>query len=251
MLLAAIKDFRTVISSPDDKLYVLEVPSRHGNDKMYEIFPKLRDLNWLVFIDSWKEYDTLGKSSSKFISPSYDFKPDVFKGMRTFMKTYFVLNPAYKSVIQNVDTKTGILVHYRLGDKMKLLDSYLVMKPSYFNDNLKRMLEKHDGPVYLVSDSPRIAHALLPNAILLDVDWKETFFLLSKFKRAILSESTFGVAATSLNFTEHETVFPAYMVDIKTMKTVDFSWGTMFKYETNKKYRAKLISDLKPLQTYL
>ena len=248
MLLVAIKGFRR-ISGQNDTLYVLETPSRHdsgsGDEKMLSMFPKLGDIPWLKFIYTWQEYDTLSKTSSKVLVPTYDFGPAIFKGMRTFLKTYFVPNPKYKPLLDSVDAKNGILVHYRLGDKMKLLDSYLVMKPEYFKDNLERMLAKHQGPVYLVSDSLKIAHELLPDAIPLDLSWMETFYLLTKFKRQVLSESTFGIAATSLNFTEHETVFPAFITDVKTMKLVDMDWGPMFKYETNKKYRAKVRSDLK------
>jgi hypothetical protein len=231
----------------DDVLYVLEVFSRHDlkteDERMETIFPKLKELPWLKFLKSWKEYDQVSQTAH-VVDPTFDFKPEMFSGMSSFLKKWFVFRPDYKSLLKEIDAKKGILLHYRLGDKAKNMNSYLVMKPEYFTDNASRMLEKQEGPVYLVSDSPALAKKLIPDATFLDLSWMETFYLITKFKRSVLSESTFGVAATSLNFGEHETVFPEYHVQIKSSKLVLFSWGPMFKYETNKKYRARLKADL-------
>jgi hypothetical protein len=243
MLLSVIKPF--VKQKVDgDILYVLETFSKHDlgkeDERMENVFPKLKEIPWLRFLSSWDEYDEYSKGAEK-ITPNFDFNPDILKGTKSFLKKWFVMK---KREFKDIDTKNGILLHYRLGDKVKLMNSYLVMKPEYFTDNFYRMLEKKDGPVYLVSDSPAIAKKLIPHATFLDLGWLDTFYLITKFKRSILSESTFGVAATSLNFSEHETVYPEYHVQIKSSNLIDFNWGPMFKYEKNKRYRARIKSDL-------
>jgi hypothetical protein len=60
---------------------------------------------------------------------------------------------------------------------------------------------------------------------------------MTKFKNAILSESTFGVVATYLNQEQNKIIYPSYHVEISSGKLVDFSWGPIFQYEHDRSYR--------------
>jgi hypothetical protein len=234
MLLSSIKQF---LKEKGDILYVFPVESKHDSNSEKEyienIFPKLKELKWLKFVHSWKDFDTLKKQEHIEIKNDYDFTSEIFQGMKTFIKKYLVVNPEYKHLLKKYDTKNGMLLHYRLGDKLNLSNKYLVMKPEYF----KKHIKSFNGPVYMVSDSPKIAKTLIPEAEILDTDWVETFYLMTKFRNAVLSESTFGVVASYLNQENHKFIFPAYHVEISTGKLIDFSWGPVFEYETDRSYR--------------
>lgn len=136
------------------------------------------------------------------------------------------LNSDYDYLLDKYDTKKGIAVHVRLGDKFKMnYDNlkkrqpqlFIVMKPQYYIDNVLKMLEKKKGPVYIFSDSIEFAECLLkpylPNCQIVREDFVETFYLFTKFKRAIISESTLSVAAFYMNFKNPEVIAPAYKVD--------------------------------------
>lgn len=236
-MLMFIKSVKEFLKKKDDILYVFAVQSKHetqtDKEKIENIFPKLKQLPWLKFIYSWEEYDALIGQEPTIIKNDYDFTSEIFQGMKTFIKKYLVVNPEYKYLLKEYDTKNGILLHYRLGDKLNLTNKYLVMKPEYFKKHIKNF----KGPIYMVSDSPQIAKKLIPEAQIIHIDWVETFYLMTKFKNAILSESTFGVVASYLNQEQHNFIFPAYHVEISSGKLIDVSWGPVFQYEHDRSYR--------------
>lgn len=222
-------------------LYVLNVKSKHeeGTEKemLTHIFPKLENLKWLTFVNSWKEYDALKKDAYAELTHTYEFDTTALDNY----KKYFTINPEYKPLLKKYDTKNGILLHYRLGDKLKLMNEHLVLKHEYFLNNLAKL---PTGPVYLVSDSPELASKLLPDAILIREDWVDTFYLMTKFKKMILSESTIGIVATYLNTTKPHVILPEFHVATTSGKLVKKNWGSIFEYETNRKYRAITKTDL-------
>lgn len=151
------------------------------------------------------------------------------------------MNTDYRPLLKQYDMENGIFIHYRLGDKMKMMERFVIMKPSYFSDHVIQFLHKKKGPVYLLSDSPNIAQQLLPFATLVDLDWVSTFYLMTKCKRGIFSESTFGIAAAFLNHEEPTIIYPAYY-KISSFKKkpgiVERNLGAVFTYEYNRRYIA-------------
>jgi hypothetical protein len=240
MLFIAIRIFK-LHSRKNDILHVIVRRSKHEKcivtEDLRYIFPKLGQITWLRWIDSWEEYDSLKKTGIE-IPASYDF--DIIPVL-TGLKTAFTMNTDYKPLLKQYDMENGIFIHYRLGDKMKMMDQYIIMKPSYFADYVIEFLHKKKGPIYLLSDSPNIARQLLPFATLLDLDWVSTFYLMTKCKRGIFSESTFGIAAAFLNHEEPTIIYPAYYKDISQKKSGIIerkNLGTVFTYEYNQKYIA-------------
>lgn len=191
-------------------LYIYYKKSKHeeGNtsEHLEEIFPKLKKLPWLKFIYDWKEYDIIKKDATIYEN-DYDFKPEYFN----MDLKVFTPNPDYKPLLKKYDTKNGIVLHYRLGDKVRRSD-YLTMKPEYFLKHVQMMLSESEGPVYLASDSMDKAVKLLGISVIpIEEDAVSAFYLLTKFKRLILSDSTFGIVARYLN-TDCQAVIPEYKV---------------------------------------
>lgn len=219
------------------KLYIVHEVSRHEKgvetEKLEYIFPKLKEIEWLEFID-WKQYDTLKKNTSELddykddgpvlIAPSYDWHYNVFTEQPTFVKTYLKFNSVYEPVLKKYDTKKGILIHYRLGDKFNINytslkrnenPKYIIYEPEYYIKHVQKMLEDTpDAQIYLASDSPKVAECLLkssfPNLIIISEDAEHTLFLMSKFKRMITSESTIAAVGGYLNKSVDEIIASKY-----------------------------------------
>lgn len=206
MLLGYIYRFK---HSDSEVLYVFYKKSHHEESHLEDIFPKLKKLPWLKFIYDWKDYDQIKKDAIIYEN-TYDFKPEYFDMDLKILTP----NPDYKPLLKKYDTKNGIVLHYRLGDKVKRSD-YLTMKPEYFLKHVQKMLSESEGPVYLASDSMDKAVKLLGIPVIpIEEDSASTFYLLTKFRRLILSDSTFGIVARYLN-TDCQAVIPEYKV----------SWG--------------------------
>lgn len=212
-----------------EKLYIATYVSHHEKDidkeKIQNVFPTLKDLDWLEFI-TWKQYDNLKKDAFVQLNPEYLFRYEPFIAMKSFIKKEMKINTDYDYLLDKYDTKNGIAVHIRLGDKFewnyKNLKSnrpvsFVVMKPEYYVQNVLKMLEKKNGPVYIFSDSVDFAECLikpsLPNANIVNEDFVEIFYLFTKFKRAIISESTLSISAFYMNFKNPHVIAPAYRVD--------------------------------------
>jgi hypothetical protein len=226
--------------SNNKMLYILNKKSKHeqGNksERIEEIFPKLKKLKWLKFIYDWKEYDMV-KQDATIYEKSYDFDPVVFD----MPLTNFTMNPDYKPLLKKYDTKNGIILHYRLGDKLTN-PNYVIMKPEYFKKYVEKMLQEKEGPVYLASDSMSKAVKLLGFPVIpVEEDAVSTFYLLTKFHRLILSESTFGIVATYLNSVDHHAVIPEYKrswADQKLKKSPLLLEGA-FELETDHSFAKK------------
>jgi hypothetical protein len=240
MLLRYIKIFKVFRKKNPSywkKLYIVHEVSRHEKgvetEKLDYIFPKLKEIEWLEFI-SWKQYDTLKKDTKEFddykndgpilITPSYDWHYNVFTEQPTFVKTYLKFNSVYEPLLKKYDTKKGILIHYRLGDKFNFNykslkrnenPKYIICDPNYYIKHIKKMLEDTpDAQIYLASDSPKVAECLLkssfPNLITISEDAENTLFLMSKFKRIVTSESTMCGVAGYLNTNVKEIIASKY-----------------------------------------
>jgi len=157
-----------------EKLYIVQSPSHHDKrtpeENFVDIFPNLKKLKNVEFI-SWKEYDTIKKSNMPFeelnINDGNKWFTDIyFTKLKSFIKSYLTINPIYKPLLQKYDTKSGIAIHYRLGDKIEMnlqhpKIMYVVMKPEYFIDNCKKMLQEKPGPIYIFSDSHYLVKCIL------------------------------------------------------------------------------------------
>jgi len=221
-----------------EKLYIVQSPSHHDKrtieENFTEIFPKLKKLKFLEFI-SWKEYDIIKKGSNMYK------EIDINDGNKWFTDTnliklkdvmnihsYLTINPMYKNVIKKykINTNKGIAIHYRLGDKIqinlqKTKPMYVIMKPEYYIYHCQKMLLNENGPVYVFSDSINLAKCLLkeiPNCIFIDIGYIETFYLLTKIKRLIISDSTLSISAALLNKKAKQIILPNYYIDVTTLK---------------------------------
>lgn len=212
-----------------EKLYVATSVSEHEKDidkeKIQNIFPDLKQLDWLEFI-SWEKYDEIKGNAFKELIPEYVYRHEPFLAIKSFIKKEMKISPEYDYLLDKYDTKNGIAVHLRLGDKFKWNynnlkkrkpQAFVLMKPEYYVDNVLKMLKKKEGPVYIFSDSVDFAECLLkpylPNSEIVNEDFVETFYLLTKFKRAVISESTLSISAFYMNFKNPEVVAPYYKID--------------------------------------
>lgn len=280
------KVFRKKKPSYWKKLYIVHELSKHEKnletEKLDYIFPKLKELEWLEFI-SWKQYDTLKKNTAEFddykndgpvvIKPSIEWHYNVFTEQPTFLKTYLKFNSVYEPLLKKYDTKKGILIHYRLGDKFNInyellkrnkSPKYILYEPEHYIKHVEKMLEDTpDAPVYLASDSPKVAECLLklslPNLIIISEDAEHTLFLMSKFKRMIISESTLSIAGGYLNSNVKEIIASKYhLFDEKTnvgkrlfyfLDNPSYSPGGIFTLDSEKKYILKTMDQYKKIIT--
>jgi hypothetical protein len=243
MLLSHINTFK---KAKGESLYILECPCKHdrNSDRFQIIFPYLNEIPWLHFVDATK-YETLQGTEMK--QPS--FLKENFLELQTFIKKYFKMNEKYDKLLDKYDTKNGIAVHVRLGDKfvdnyrqIKLgkKEIYLLMSPRYYSEKTQELLNEKDGPIYVFADSPKFAECFLGN-----LDWKfanedfpETFFLLTKFKRSVISESTFSIAAHYMNFLKHDCIIPSYRLTPSKGNLVDSPYvNSSFRLEDDKSYK--------------
>jgi len=237
-----------------DKLYIVQQDSHHDSGSPEEsflyIFPKLAELNWLEFI-SWKQYDILKKDQ-----PELDMNPGQFwftnqniLNLKSFIKSYMKLNSAYKSLDEKYDF-SGLALHIRYGDKLTmnkqrerkgLKPQYVLLKPEYYIDHAK-----FDGPIYIFTDSPDIVRKnILPylkNAVICDEKYPEVFYLLTKIRHQVISDSTMSICAgyfaQILSTKKFKIVAPDFVINVNTLKLMHnlFHDDGYFIEETNKKY---------------
>lgn len=249
MIMKAINTYR---KGEYDGLLLAYSKSHHEKgtpeEDFLEIFPKLKELPWLNFI-SWKEYDSL-KKEIKELLPDYNFTSEDFIELRPFIKKYFVIHSKYDYLLDKYDTKKGIGVHIRLGDKLEInkqflksgrKERYLLMSPQYYIEQVQKLLQEKKGPVYIFTDSPHFAKCFGLDAEIVDEGFIETFFLFTKFKRSVIGDSTLTIAASYMNFLNHESVVPEYMVKVGTQKleTSTYVHPEYFTLITDRSYKLK------------
>ena len=215
-----------------EKLYLVHYDSFHeiGNDdeKVYNIFPLLKNQEWLEWID-WNKYKKLRKEVKQVIinEEIKDYKkvklPLNFKGF-VFSDKYFIqsynffyklyqFNDNFKKLDHKYDFN-GVAVHVRLSDKIKYIYDYAVLNkknahvfaiftPQYYIDQLSNF--PLDTPVYIFTGSPRIfkkfyAPYFKHKIKIVNISFYETFYLLTKFKNIVLSESTFSIFSSYFDY---------------------------------------------------
>jgi len=204
-------------------------------EQLTYLFPQLKTHPRIKFIKSWKEYDILVKKFprflnnyfnttdykckiSKFLSLIYENHKAAFKS--TIMRKCFTLNPVY-SYLDKLDMKHGIFVHFRLGDKLQINYNHLIegkkiefilLKPEFYLDYIAK-LRKKDEPVYIFSDSLKVAKCLLGDQYdYLNLDPNETVYCFRNCSRVILSDSTLTISAVYLGTKKKDLIYPDFNV---------------------------------------
>lgn len=247
MIMKAINTYR---KGDYDALLLVYTKSHHEKgtpeENVLDIFPKLNELPWLKFI-SWKEYDSLKKDNEELLQ-DYEFVPDDFIELRPFIKKYFVMNSKYDYLLDKYDTKKGIGVHIRLGDKFEInkkflketkRENYLLLQPRYYIEQVENLLKEKKGPVYIFTDSPRFAKCFGLNAEIVDEGFIETFYLFTKFRRSVISESTLTQAASYMNFFKHKSVVPEYFLENGRITKSPYVHPDYFTLVTDRSYKLK------------
>lgn len=245
-----------------DELYIVQSKSPHEEgveeDNFTYIFPELKKIDWLKFVD-WNEYDALRKRDD-----AKEIKYDLFDWLnddymlkyKNFIKNYMKPNKVYESLLDKYDVKNGIAIHIRYGDKLeinkklikrKMFPKYVLMTPEYYINYCNTMLSEKSGPVYIFTDSEELVKRIilphLPNAIITDEPYQHVFFLLTKFRRQIISDSTLSAVSGHFNNYKHKIIAPYYFANPlldyttppKLMKSPYYN-EEIFELDKNKKY---------------
>ena len=213
-------------------IYFLEQLSHHQNrsfvEKLRYIFPNLNtDKNYSIM--SWKLFDALQKKGIKdteYQDHEMYYTIPGFINLTDSTRNLLKMNSNYDYLINKYDLKSGIFVHYSLGDKFELnynelqknrVCKYALFTPEYYVENIKKMLKEKPGKVYILSDSIKIAECLLKNkildAIFVNEKTAETFFLMCHCNRFIISESSMTVCAVYLNNNKPQVIAPNFLID--------------------------------------
>jgi hypothetical protein len=243
-----------------DKLYIVQKDSHHDSGILEEsflyIFPKLKNIKWLEFI-SWKEYDKIKTETKDKIILDMNsnnwFTNKYILGLKKFIKKYMKLNKIYTT--DNYDINNGIALHIRYGDKLimnkqrinkGLKPEYIILKPEYYINNIKKINENNDKPIYIFTDSPDIvSKTILPqltNAKICAEHYSKVFYLLTKIKKQIISESTLSICAgyfaQIFSKDKFEIIAPDYIINVTTLKIQPnlFHNDGYFIEENNQKY---------------
>lgn len=224
---------------PGEKIFFLEQLSRHQlrsfYDKLKHIFLNLNPVEEKNFSEqnykliSWKLFDALKPYGIK--ETEYDpfyvyFTIPGLINLTDTTRNLLKINPLYEYLLDKYDIKNGIFAHYRLGDKFDLnyeelknerVCKFTLLTPEYYIDNISKMLKEKPGKVYIMSDSINIAECLLkdkiPDAIFINENCVETFFLMTHCNRFIISESTMTVSAIYLNTNKPQVIAPNFLTD--------------------------------------
>ena len=231
--------------------HIIDKTSHHQekipSEKLFYLFPKLKEIKNISFI-RWKEYDELKKKLPEFEIP-FDIYYSI-EGFKPSIKKYFKSNEIYDTLKEKYDFKKGIFVHFRLGDKfdLNLIElkkgksvKYVVMKPEYYEHHISE-LRMNDEPVYIFSDSPKLAKCLLQGDYeYVDEGVNETFYCFQNARRVIISESTLTISAVLLGSKKKDLIVPNFLnmpPDYKLVPSPYFSEG-----ESNKKYLLRTLAE--------
>ena len=214
-----------------DKLYLVHHTTKPEEDnaekKIFNIFQLLKNQKWLEWI-YWDKYGELeSKVKTKIINIEItDYEkielPLIFKGFVFSRKHYFQSSRFYDKLFQfnskfnklNANYNfNDIGVHIRLGDKIKYIYDHTILRkknivtyslftPEYYEDHLKNF--DNNKIVYIFTDSPKIfekfyADKIKHKYVLVDLNFVDSFNLMTKFKNIILSESTMSIFASYFN----------------------------------------------------
>lgn len=221
------KDIRTYIrKSYHDK---------NTDPTIFEIFPdllnfyKITDNNEMDELNKLKNYQLEPKNISSitqlklnvdadvvFISTSisklYKFIYEMYHHLPQNMKDAFRINEDLISndIIEKANDDKYATIHIRYGDKLNIsLEKnnqfrFLIYTPLYYRKMIKKLL-LNKYKIYIVTDDNDIVNKYIikkinnPNIQILNISWWESFYLISKSHKNILSTSTFSFLATIIN----------------------------------------------------
>nr|QFG73900.1 MAG: hypothetical protein [Megaviridae environmental sample] len=242
-----IKKYQTI-----EKLYLISMISHHEKDnkeeKIYNMFPLLKKQTWLEWID-WDKYRVLKKGIRQKITNikirnysgiklpllyrGYYFSKDYFFKSYKFFHKLYIFNPEYKKL----DIKynyNGIALHLRLGDKIDLIYDreilnkkniypFTIFTPKFYSDHLKRF--NLNMILYIFTDSPNIFKKFYSRGIkhkyhIVDLNFCESFYLMTRFKNIILSHSTMSTFASYFNNNRNRKIFAHEYTRIPTPNNI-------------------------------
>jgi len=240
---------------PNHTLHILDAKSEHQEgdlkEKVWYLFPLLKQHPRIYFI-RWSEYDEL-KKVMPVLKVEFDIFFNKFESKISSLQKYLVPTYEYDYLKTKYDFASGIFVHYRLGDKVKINIDHLkkgnpihfvVMKPEYYDTNIKKLRTKNE-PVYIFSDSPSLAKCLLKgDYTFVDEKVNETFYCFYYAQRVIISDSSLSVTAVTLG-PKKQIIVPRYIVssmyDPEPLQLIDnpnFTYG-----DSNKNYILQTMND--------
>ena len=173
-----------------NKIYIVQKKSIFENQviDLFHIFPNLKKLSWLVFIN-WDIYDKLKINTISINTKSENYSLRLLQNQKksieltgnfnvtfdsvyfkNYMKKYFIFSSSIKNKItlkNNVDQT--ILIHIRLGDKLSMIYNNIVKKnknyyivsvftPEFYKHCVKKILKENNNIkyIYIFTDSKKI-----------------------------------------------------------------------------------------------
>jgi hypothetical protein len=238
------------------KIYFTEQTSHHQTSRIEKklkfVFPEIKNCENPKLI-SFKNFDILKNKGIEEIELKNDIhfiNPIGFIHQKDFLKKYFKMNSSYDYLLNKYDFKDGIFVHVRYGDKFMInyqnlkrntyKHFYTLLNPSYYIDNINKMLKEKEGKVYIFSDSVEMTKCLFKsdNFIYTNEGSYESFYCFTKCRRLIISESTISIAATYLNYNEDlKVIAPGFA--IKNGGNIDktfYVYPSTVTYENDRSY---------------
>lgn len=228
-LASAMRWFLAQPGSPRQRRLVVMVQrSRHEDGLPHGdvrvMFPALARVPWLRFLDKWADFDALvAKATGPPITvqdsidptaPVVQLQPTAYFpwGDLAAMRRRFG-RPQSLHTPDDMDVRDGLAVHIRWGDKYRinanlqrrgLPPKYVLLSPAWYAATISR---HHAGkPVYIFTDSPGMVRTQvlprLPASVqmqLPELDFTQTFQLMTRFRRMVASDSTLLHAALAFN----------------------------------------------------
>jgi hypothetical protein len=205
--------FRKIIHPITKEDNFIEIISWEQYDKL--LIKKEHDI-----VSENKDYNFQNISGIINITTNYDFHNLTMTNVAPLMKKIFIFNPIYENNLKDFDTNNGIAVHIRYGDKIliniknkKMI--YTILRPAFYINAIINITKKNTNiPIYLFTDSTKIVElCILPklielgyNPIIPNLDFPEVFYLFTKFKHLIISDSTIAVGALWLSDIKYQAI---------------------------------------------
>jgi hypothetical protein len=218
-------------------LHEINVGYNIENGYLYNVFPKINKLNFIKWVN-WDEYNKLKlnikrihniKNNKKLFNKNFNFKKvnlpiryivEYYKNFEksfylsdNYNKKIFTFNPNFKKLDKKYNFNIP-LIHVRLGDKInytynavfrreKKESIYAICTPKFYSDALK-LLNIKSKFIYVSTDSKEIfqkfySQYIDKEIVFIDEIYYNAFYLFTKFKYMILSDSTLSIFASYMN----------------------------------------------------
>ena len=272
-----IKDKRNV------KLNGILKESKHKSDEIFDIFPKLKEHMKVIIYDKEKEsekdyyllnckgdykslyLEQINTKQDILINKNYSCYAHIFKMYNQFPKNLKDVYQINKNVISNqvINKCKGnyVAIHIRYGDKLISSNDkgrqhkFLLYSPEFYITTIKKFI-KQKKKVYVLTDDNVIVNKFIidklhnKNVELLDLNWKDSFYVLSNCTELVLSMSTFSFLAALINNKLKKTYYVPRPYQISRFtypeeRAISQKWIKIY----NKKYILNF--DLKKIRTML